>query len=497
MSSTSASVDESKVHEGKAIDPAYIEKLGAFEEDGGIHDRPAMERKLLWKLDLRFSILIIIYILNYIDRNNLSAARLKGLETDLKLKGNEYPTLLSLLYVGYIIMQIPSNMIVQYTGRPSIYLPICMAVWGTISCLTGITHNFTGALLTRFFLGFIEAAFFPGAIFLLSKWYTRKELGLRTAVLYCGSLISSAFGPLMAAGILSRMEGVRGIRAWRWLFYIEGALTIFFAFVAFFVLPDFPENTRGFTDAERTLAQLRMAEDYGEKDLDNMTPIQGLKAAVTDYKVWVMAISLTSMVISLSFNQFFPTLTKSLGFSSTISLLLAAPPFAFATLCAFLNARHSDKKQERAYHIVAPLCIGIIGFIIAMATKKIAPRYFALFLMASSYSGFVVFYAWISNSFPRPAMKRAVAIAFINAFSQLGNVTGAYVFPKTWGPTYHKSYGICIACFVFCIGGVFVHRWSLARLNRQLESQDNNGGVDPANLGKPSIAVPRGFRYVL
>ncbi|KAL8280508.1 hypothetical protein RQP46_007156 [Phenoliferia psychrophenolica] len=160
------------------VDPVHNEKIGAFEEDGGTLDRVAMERKLLWKLDARFSILIII------------AARLKGLEEDLKLTGSQYPTLLSLLYVGYILMQVPSNMLIQYTGRPSIYLPCCMVIWGTISCLTGVTHNYVGALMTRFFLGFVEAAFFPGAIFLLSKWYTRKELGLRTAILYCGSLIS-------------------------------------------------------------------------------------------------------------------------------------------------------------------------------------------------------------------------------------------------------------------------------------------------------------------
>ena len=81
-------------------------------------------------------------------------------------------------------------MLLNHTGRPSIYLPCCMMIWGTISCLTGVTTGFVGALLTRFFLGFVEAAFFPGALFLLSKWYTRKELGVRTALLSCGSLIS-------------------------------------------------------------------------------------------------------------------------------------------------------------------------------------------------------------------------------------------------------------------------------------------------------------------
>ena len=153
------------------------------------------------------------------------------------MEGTQFATILSILYVGYILMQIPSsvlrrsciyftliwhsfhrNMLLNYIGKPSLYLPICMMIWGMISCLTGVTTNFVGALLTRFFLGFVEAAFFPGALFLLSKWYTRKELGLRTALLSCGSLISNAFGSLIASGILDGMEGKLGHSAWRFVY---------------------------------------------------------------------------------------------------------------------------------------------------------------------------------------------------------------------------------------------------------------------------------------
>jgi MFS family permease len=82
-------------------------------------------------------------------------------------------------------------------------------LYTTLSC------SFVGALLTRFFLGFVEAAFFPGALFLLSKWYKRSELGQRTALLSCGGLISNAFGSLMASGILDGMDGKLGCAAWR------------------------------------------------------------------------------------------------------------------------------------------------------------------------------------------------------------------------------------------------------------------------------------------
>lgn len=102
-----------------------------------------------------------------------------------------------------------------YTGDPdrcNILKALCI---GMISILTGVTTNFVGALMTRFFLGFVEAAFFPGSLFLLSKWYKRNELGLRTAMLSCGSLISNAFGTLIATGILDGMENKLNKAAWR------------------------------------------------------------------------------------------------------------------------------------------------------------------------------------------------------------------------------------------------------------------------------------------
>lgn len=461
-----------------------------FNDDvyGGTEARKALEKKLLFKLDLRMSILIVIYILNYIDRNNAAAARLRGFEADLHLKGQEFNTLLSILYVGYILMQVPSNMFLNYIGKPSIYLPSCMIIWGMISCLTGATTNFVGALLTRFFLGFVEAAFFPGALFLLSKWYTRKELGVRTAMLSCGSLISNAFGSLIASAILSGMQGVMGHSAWRWLFYIEGALTIFVAICALFILPDFPATSHTWlSDIEVKLAEQRMAEDVGvgdEGETESGGYMSGLGLAFRDWKVWWLALALTSMVVSLSFNAFFPTLTATLGFNTTVTLLLCAPPWAFATAVAFAVTRHSDRVGERFWHIAVPLLVGIVGFVIACSTMHTAARYVSLFLMAQSYAAFILFLTWISNSIPRPPSKRAVALATINAFSQLGNVAGSYVWPTMWGPSYRFSYAITIATNGFCIVMCYIFKLHLEHLNRQ-------AAIKEANEDRP-----RGFRYL-
>ena len=138
--------------------------------------------------------------------------------------------------------------------------------FGFVTMCQGLVQGYSGLLATRFFLGFVEAAFFPGALFLLSKWYKRSELGTRTALLYCGNIISNAFGALIASGILDYMNGKLGRAAWRWLFYIEGALTIFVAICAMFILPDFPTTTRWLTEEERRLATKRMEEDAGVGD---------------------------------------------------------------------------------------------------------------------------------------------------------------------------------------------------------------------------------------
>jgi len=107
-------------------------------------------------------------------------------------------------------MQVPSNIIINRIQRPSIYISIAMILWGMISTLSGVVHNFAGMIAIRFFIGFVEAAFLPGALLILSKWYTRRELTTRNAILFCGNLISNAFSSLVGAAVLSNMEGTLG-----------------------------------------------------------------------------------------------------------------------------------------------------------------------------------------------------------------------------------------------------------------------------------------------
>lgn len=173
-----------------------------------------------------------------------------------------------------------------------------------------------------------------------------------------------------------------------------------------------------------------------------------------------------------------------MGYNRTVTLLLCAPPWAFATIVAFAVTRHSDKVGDRFWHIAIPLLFGIVGCVIAMATMNTAARYISLFLMAQSYAAFITFLAWVSNSLPRPPSKRAVALALINAFSQLGNVAGSYVWPTAWGPSYRFSYGICIACNGLAIFMCFIFKKHLETLNRRAQEKEEAEGREP------------GYRYI-
>lgn len=139
-----------------------------------------------------------------------------------------------------------------------------MALWAVVSALTAVVNNYTGLVLVRFFLGLTEAPYYPGAVYLLSIFYTRKEIATRIAILYTGNILATAFAGLIAAGVFHGMDNVAGIAGWQWLFILQGVVTFVIAIVGFFCLPDFPLNTKWLTPDERQLAHSRVEADTVE-----------------------------------------------------------------------------------------------------------------------------------------------------------------------------------------------------------------------------------------
>lgn len=460
-------------------------------------ERATVEAKLKRKIDMRLMpMIILMYILNYLDRNNIAAAKLAGLLTDLHLTGVQFQTSVSILFVGYLLMQVPSNLFLNKIGKPSLYLPTCMVIWGLISGLTAACQNYGGLIACRFMLGFVEAAYFPGCLYYLSCWYTRQELGLRTAMFYSGALISGAFSGLISAGVKANMDGDRGLRAWRWLFIIEGAMTVVVALASYFVLPNFPRTTSWLTEEERALAVWRLEEDVGEDDwVDSQTQTfkDGAKLAFADIKTYVLMFLLFGIVASGSVTNFFPTVVATLHKSNVETLLLTAPPYVLAVISTFLNSWHADRTGERYLHITIPLCFAIFAFILAACTTSIAPRYVAMMLMVPGvYSGYVVALAWISNSLPRPPAKRAAALAFINAISNTSSIYASYMYSDSDAPRYVVAMSVNCAMCVMAIIAATVQRIILVRLNKKL---DQGIFVEGAINAVPTEAGQKGFRF--
>ncbi|KNZ71257.1 hypothetical protein J132_00102 [Termitomyces sp. J132] len=377
----------------------------------GTPERLEAERKLVRKLDSRLlPTVVVIYIMNYIDRNGITTARLKGMQQDLGISDIQYATVIAVLYASYCPGQIPSNMLLNYlpSQRPSLYIGLCVVLWGLTSALTGVTKSFAGILLCRLFVGLPESAFYPGVSYLLSRWYTKKELAFRFAILYSGQLISNAFGALMAAGILENMEGKRGFRAWR-------------------------------------------------------CPLKGFQMAISDPLVLIFTLQTVAQILGLSFVNFFPTLTQTLGFSTTMSLLLAAPPWVFASIACCLTGWW--------WGVIA-------GFIIGLSTMSIPARYVAMFLMASGYAGFAMNLVWVSNAIARPPAKRAAAIGIVNGVGNLGNLIGSYTWKAEWGPQYHQSMIISLAALTFSTLLALVIRQMLINKNKQFTIDDNAASKD-------------------
>lgn len=340
------------------------------------------------------------------------------LEDDLNLTGTQYNTCVSILFVGYLLGQVPSNMFLTRT-KPSYYMAGCMALWAIVSALTAVSRNFTGLLLTRFFLGVTEAPYYPGALYMLSIFYTRKEIATRISILYTGNILATAFAGLIAAGIFHGMDGAGGLAGWRWMFILLGAVTFVVAIGAVFTLPDDPLSTRWLSPEERQLAHARIQRDtVGSKEATST--FAGLKEAAKDPNVWLFAFMQHMHLAANGFKNFFPTAVETLGFGQTITLVLTCPPYLIAGLTSVLWSAHSGKKNERTWHITVSKAVAIFGFVLGCATLNTGARYFAMVVFAiGTYAVNSIILGWVGNTCGQTKEKKASALSIVNTIANV------------------------------------------------------------------------------
>ncbi|KAJ5781521.1 uncharacterized protein N7518_010004 [Penicillium psychrosexuale] len=292
-----------------------------------------------------------------------------------------------------------------------------MATWAIVSACTALTKSYIGLLLVQFFLGVTEAPFYPGALFLLSVFYTRKEIALRISILYTGNIVATAVAGLIAAATFATLDQHMHLKGWH----------------------DHPLTTRWLTPEERQLAHDRIQRDTVNSE-ESKGALAGLKQVMADPRIYLLAFMQNMHLSACGFNNFFPTVVGSLGFSSTITLVLTCPPYVFSGICCIIVGITSGRYNERTWHITLAMGVAVIGFIISC----------------------------VSATLGQTPEKKAASIGFINVVANASYIYTAYLYPKSDGPRYLTGISANTAFGIATIGSAWALRCWLQNTNKKI-----------------------------
>ncbi|KAH7374554.1 pantothenate transporter liz1 [Plectosphaerella cucumerina] len=442
------------------------------EEADGLTWTEEEEKALVRRVDLFLLPTIwLMYLLSYMDRTNIGNAKIAGMEEDLQLTSDQYSIILVVFFIGYVLFEPPSNMILVRT-RPSLYLPFLMAVWGVLTCIMALVKSYHHLIILRVFVGIMEAGFAPGILLIFSSWYKRNEQSKRFAVFMSAAILSGAFGGLLAGAITGGLEGAHGIRGWRWLFIVEGVATIGWAIISVFLLLDYPSNSKRLTERQRAIAVARLQRDSvaTRADGEKIGKRQSFLLAVRDWRTWGFVCGYMVIVGSSTLSYFYPTLVRGLGYTNVVQAqYMTVPIYAVAFVCTAITGFFADRVPGyRGVIIASWLTFSMITSIIVCVVYNFTVRYALLVLMAAGlWSSNAISLSFASSTFgSMDAEVRAIALAVMNGMGNLAQIYGAYLFPSVDAPKYLKGFGVIsgmlgFGVFVYIVLHILVRRWKL------------------------------------
>ncbi|KAI5921231.1 major facilitator superfamily domain-containing protein [Camillea tinctor] len=428
----------------------------ACAQDKSDHD----EIRLFRKLDLRvLPVLWFMYFSSLADRGALAQARLNSLEDDLHMRGNNFNIAISILTVGYVLTQVPSNMLLTRV-RPGLYLALVMFFF---AC-TRLVNSYESLIACRFLLGFFEAPI---------------DLASRIVLLDTSRMAGLSFANLIAAGVFEGLEGARGLRGWRWLFIIEGAASGVTALAVSWLLPDTNETTRWLSQEEREIARIRMQREQVIDTQEHEPLLSALQSALRDPRMWLFCAMENFHFGEHTFTNFLPTVVRDLGFTSTAAFLLTCLPYVFACIVLLFFAWSLGRFCECTIYITIGFIIAIIGFVAATSTLDVAGRYVVCFVFsAGAFSASSIIIGWTATTMSQSQGKKSVALALLNVSGQISQIYGAYFWPESDGPRYVIGFSTSAAFSVLSLICSWIMRCQLKRQNRQLQQSAGEGTVN-------------------
>ncbi|KAG9856100.1 major facilitator superfamily transporter, partial [Aureobasidium melanogenum] len=465
--------------ESAPVESTYLEGFPLLR-DKSDEELAVLNKKVLKKLDWKFlPCITAMLLMNYLDRINVSNARLAGMQADLGMNDVMWSTGISMFYVGYIISQIPANVIIA-KGNPRVLMPCCMLAWSAVTICMPAMKSGWSFCVCRFLVGFTEGPFLPAVSLMTSSWYTKHESPLRMGIWHAGNIISNVISGLLAAAILTNMDGIAKLHAWQWFIILEGIVSIVVAVTGFWLLPNWPNNTGTyfFTPEESEMAQWRVLVSAGGVSEDDEGDYWGgVSQALRDPFTWMFASLHFALIIAQSFKDFFPSIMATLGFSKVVTYLVQAPPYVIAYFVTLAISWSSGRHLEHCWHIIGSIAVCLVGAIIMISTLNTGARYFALILLCSGpFVGLNIQISWETTVVPRPRTKRAALIAIANCVSSVSHWFSPYFFLTSQEPRYQTGGGVIIAGCGITILSCLVTRWWCIRKNKALDKKEAETG---------------------
>lgn len=305
---------------------------------------------------------------------------------------------------------------------------------------------------------------FPGAFYLIGMWYRRHEAQKRFSFFFSSTTLAGAFGGLLASAI-GKMDYIRGYRGWRWIFILEGLLTVVVSFAFFFLLPNFPEEVKWLSEPERAYVKSRLQIDQGRSARERPIKLADVGKVFKDPKIFIGGLMYFGLIVpAYGYAYFSPSIIQGYGYSPIQTQLHSVPPWAAAFGFSMLVAYFSDRLKHRFLFAIFPICVCIAGFAILLAVHdNRSLQYAALFLVAmGAYTAMPVIVCWFNMNLGGHH-RRAVGSAWQVGFGKLscpflqpdmcltdttGNIGGiiaTYSFLKKDAPKYTPGYSISIA----------------------------------------------------
>ncbi|KAH6647168.1 major facilitator superfamily domain-containing protein [Truncatella angustata] len=439
--------------------------------DPNLEIKPGETRKALLKVDfVILPFIVLCFCLLQFDRTNIGNALTDTLRDDVKVTNSNINLAQTLFTVGFIITELPFNVISKYIG-PERFLPITMFLWGIATWSQVFLTSSSGLLAARFFIGALEGGYIPGFALYISRYYTNDELALRYAIFWASNSFAGALGGPLSIGLLS-LRGRGGLQGWQWLFLIEGALTCAFGVIAYLYLPHGPAEPKSFfgrslnmfTEREASILVTRVIRNDPTKTLRNRQRVLSshLVETFTDWRLYGhLVAALLSMVMIAPMNTYAPSIIKSLGFTTMRANGLNSVGSVCALVWSVSLAFSSDKFRERGFHIALGYLWGAAGLLwLALAPNSVSKWTLyggVVWTQMGMGSAQAISAAWLTSKMQDH--KRPVALAAYVMSIQLANFPGNQLFTTQDAPRYIHGLSIAAGCAI--AAAVVILIWKL------------------------------------